>query len=102
VAYPFSQRPLFSEFKLILEEQYECDYKVLPCTTDPPLLDSVSYFERDTAGRKLRAVAIFADHERMEFSDIRRICRQLEVPTQAFGLILEDWFDTDEDSEAVN
>lgn len=65
---------------------------------------AIPYFERQVGQRALRAVAYFTDDEIVEFSDIRRICRALEVPPAAFGMDIEGWYDSDEpdDSEAVN
>jgi len=90
--YPHSQSPLFSEFKERLKE-HGCEYKSLQCRLDTPnAFYTVHYFERDMGNRLLRVAAEFEDGQRVEFSDIRRICRQLEVPTVAFGLDLTDWF----------
>jgi hypothetical protein len=96
VTYPFSQRPFFFEFKQILED-HGCEYKSLECKLDSlTALYTVPYFERDMGDRKLRAVVIYKDEERVEFSDIRRICRTLEIPASIFGLTLADWFDPDD------
>jgi hypothetical protein len=84
--------PLFSEFKQLLGE-YGCEYKLLECrleTTD--VFYTVPYFERDMGGRLLRCAVFFEDDDRVEFSDIRRICRMLEVPTAIFGMDVTDWF----------
>jgi hypothetical protein len=101
-AYPFSQIPLFADFKKRLIEEYQCEFK----TTQFPVNDQVydwPYFERQFGSRRLRAAAVFKDTDRVEFSDIRRICRTLEVPPAAFGLDLEGWYDADPDeTEAVN
>ena len=91
-AYPFSQRPTFLEFKRTLAE-YGCEYTSLDCRLDSAAFYTVPYFERDMGGRTLRCVAIFQDDERVEFSDIRRICRTLEVPPGIFGLDLTDWYE---------
>ena len=88
-AYPFSQQPKFSEFKQRLQE-YGCDYLTLECHLEPHGSYTVPYFLREVGDRKLTAVAVFDDDERVEFSDIRRICQKLEVPTEPFGLNLTD------------
>ena len=42
--------------------------------------------------------SVLEDHDRVEFSDIRRICRTLESPVSRFGLTLTDWFDPPDES----
>lgn len=65
----------------------------MQCKLDTPdAFYTIRYFERDMGGRLLRETAEFEDDDRVEFSDIRRICRALEVPTVIFGLDLTDWF----------
>jgi hypothetical protein len=93
-AYPFSQSPLFSEFKERLKE-FGCEYKSLKCKLDGEDFYTVPYFERDVGGRLLRCVVVFEDDDRVQFSDLRRICRILEVPAAAFGLDLDlsDWLE---------
>jgi hypothetical protein len=90
--YPFSQRPLFIDFKKRLAEDFGCEYKTMECKLDSDFY-TVPYFERDLAGRVLRCVAIFEDDARLEFSDLRRICRILEIPPAEFGLDLKGWFE---------
>jgi hypothetical protein len=88
-AYPFSQRPTFSEFKQALQKQ-GCQYLTLNVQVGKQDSYPVPYFMREVGGEPLTAVAVFDDDERVEFSDIRRICKKLQVPTDIFGLDLTD------------
>jgi hypothetical protein len=97
-AHPFSQRPLFIDFKKRLIEEYGCKYEVMECKLDGDFY-TITYFERDIGSRALRAVTVFEDDDRVEFSDIRRICRTLEIPPAPFGLDLTDWYELDTDTE---
>ena len=53
--------------------------KILEVKLDRTDFYTVPNFERDMGDRILRAVVNFEDHDRVEFSDIRRICRALEI-----------------------
>jgi hypothetical protein len=96
-AYPFSQRPLFVDFKTILCEEFGCVFNVLEFQLNSTDFYSVPHFERNMAGRQLRASAIFEDYDRLEFSDVRRICRTLEIPAARFGLTLTELWTLDPD-----
>jgi hypothetical protein len=94
--YPFSQRPYFVEFKKRLTEEFGCEYKILEFKLDALEFYTVPCFERNIGGRVVRTVAIFDDYDRLEFSDIRRICRTLEIPPAEFGLDLtSEWFNSE-------
>ena len=93
-AYPFSQSPLFLDFKKRLVDEYECEHKTMEFRLGGDFR-TIPYFERQVGDRRLRATVFFNDEDRVEFSDLRRICRALEVPPEAFGLELEGWYDPD-------
>ena len=97
-SYPFSPRPYFIEFKQILCDEFGCEFKILEVNLDRTTFYTVPNFERDLGGRILTAVVNFEDNDRVEFSDIRRICRALEIPVSRFGLTLSDWFDPPDES----
>jgi len=86
---PFAQLPTYLELRCILEDEFGCEFK-----QDVQVLDelndsyTVTYFERDLAGRVLECVVIFPtdELERVQLTNLRYIISRLELDPTVFGL----------------
>jgi hypothetical protein len=92
--YPFAQLPTFAEFRVILEQEFGCEFKqefqIINEVNDSY---PVTYFERDMGGRVLDYVVVFpADiNERMSLGLLRSIIQRLEIDPKRFGLTLDQF-----------
>ena len=78
--------PTFAELRERLWNEFQCEFKSIRVVeSEPP----ITFFERTVNGKILKCVVAFDDNYLIiEPHMLRYICDRLQIPKDAFGLIL--------------
>jgi hypothetical protein len=92
MAYPFIKFPTFSEFRQILESEFNCEYKQLDQMSfeDPQgVKHPIYYFERKHESETYLAAIDVPNGAIVQLSLLRSVCARLHIRVERFGLHLD-------------
>lgn len=90
--YPFVKLPTFGEFRAVLEEEFDCEYKQLDQMSyeDPQgAKHPIFYIERKVGQEVYLAAVDVRDNDVVQLTLLRSICGRLRIRLERFGLHLE-------------
>ena len=87
--YPFFPLPTFAEFRKIVEEKFDCEYKSLPIDVGEESPEIFHYLERKVNGEMIQCVIFLKDDEVMLPSVIRSTCARLGIDPRDLGIGLD-------------
>ena len=87
--YPFAPLLTFSEFRKIVEENSDCEYKSLPINVGESSPEIFHYLEREVNGEMIQCVVFLKDDEVMFWSVIRSTCARLGIDPRDLDIGLD-------------